>query len=304
MKPKVQPEAVVKAVLDQPHLTNAEVGDQFGISEASVRRALRSQKIERPAPRLRDPGITIEQPLEIAVNDPVVVTADYHFPLTRYDLVESMLDNAAKDGAKTLAIAGDLLHADTPSSFDYKQDSADMTTEMETAAAFMDAAAEVFDSIIVSWGNHDARYQKRLNYGVDFIKTMKMMLVDARPESLAKVQWTNLDHFYLDTDEYGDDSATMWYVCHPKTYSQNPLTQARRIAAKVVSNVVTAHSHHHAIGHDVSGRFTCAEIGGFFDKDITEYLQRSTQFPNWQNGYGLLYPDNTFEMRSQAWTRR
>lgn len=300
MKPKVPYEVLRGEALASPHLTNREIGDIYGVSEAAVRRALHGVK----RPRLADPGITIERPLVISVDAPVSVTADYHFPLTRYDLVERMLSEDQQDGVSGLVCAGDLLHADTPSSFDYKQDTADIETEQRTAAQFIDAAAEVYDWIVLSWGNHDARYQKRLSYGVDFVKTMKMMLVDAKPESLAKIKWTNLDFVILDTDIGGGDSITQWYVCHPKSYSSHPLTQARRIAAKELCNVVTAHSHHHAIGHDVSGRFTCAEIGGYFNKDITEYLQRSTQFPNWQNGRGLLYPDNKFEMRSEAWTYR
>lgn len=298
MTAKIDPKLISNFVADNPWLTNVEVGRHFGVSEAAVRRAL--DKAEGRRPRLVDPRVQIEKPLMLRVTTPVTITADYHFPLARYDLIEKMLDDAEK--GSTLVCAGDLLHADTPSSFDYKQKSADMDTEMETASAFINSAAEVFDTIVLSWGNHDARYQKRMNYGVDFVKTMKMLLVDARPAALSKVKWTNLDHVILQTSEKGAQGD--WYVCHPKTYSSNPLTQARRIASKELCNVVTAHSHHHAVGHDVSGQFVCAEIGGFFDRTVTEYLQRSTQFPNWQNGYGILYPDNQFEMRSETWTRR
>jgi predicted phosphodiesterase len=299
MKPKVAPNVVLAVIREHPSMSNKDVGKKLGISEASVRRALDAVEFTRP--RLADPGITIEKPVRLSVADPVAITADYHFPLTRYDLVERMLDSSAREGVKTLAIAGDLFHADTPSSFDYKQDSADMTTEKKTASEFIDAAAEVYDNIIFSWGNHDARYQKRLSYGVDYVTTMKMMLESTKPSTKEKMIWTNLDHFYLDT---GPASEQLWYVCHPKSYSQVPLTQSRRIASKEICNVITAHSHHHAVGHDISGRFTCGEIGGFFDRTITEYLQRSTSFPTWQNGYGLLYPDNVFEMRSEAWISR
>lgn len=299
MKPKVPSEVVLRHVQRHPNQSNKEVGKELGISEASVRRALDAAEYTRP--RLADPRITIEKPLRIAVSNPVDITADYHFPLTRYDLVERLLEDAETEGCKTLAIAGDLFHADTPSSFDYKQDSADMQTEKRTGTEFVDAAAEVYDEIIVSWGNHDARYQKRLSYGVDFITTMKMMLEACRAETKAKIRWTNLDHFYLYT---GDEREQTWYVCHPKSYSSVPLTQSRRIASKELCNVITAHSHHHAAGHDISGRFTCAEIGGYFNRTITEYLQRSTSFPNWQNGAGRLYPNNLFEMRSEAWIRR
>lgn len=281
----------------------SDIARQLGdVSEASVRRGLeRAQRAGWRPPRVESPRIEIEQPYRYNLErGGIAMTADFHFPLARYDLVERFLQESEREGLKTLGVAGDLFHADHVSRFDYKQASAGIVDEQRTGTAFIDAAAEIYDEIIISWGNHDARYQKSLHYGLDFVRSMKMMLHEAKPESLAKIRWTNLDHFYVEKFP-GAQGEDLWYACHPKSYSSVPLTQSRRIASKMLCNVITAHSHHHSVGWDVSGRFVCAEIGGFFDRTVTEYLQRSTQFPNWQNGYGIIRPDAALEMRSERW---
>ena len=276
-----------------PQLTNQQIADDFGVSEASVRRALRG--LTRKA--RFSTGIEIEKPLKVDLTaGDIALAGDIHVPITKWPFFERFLEDMKAEGIKRIGIPGDFWHADFASSFDYKQSDADMDTEKRVGNEVMTAICEQFDEVVFSWGNHDARYHKLIKYGVSFVDTMKMMFHDVPDKLLGKVSWTNLDHFYV------EGAGTPWYVCHPKSYSQVPLTQSRRIAAKVLCNVITAHSHHHAVGHDVSGRFTCAEVGGFFDKNRTEYLQRSTQFPNWQNGYAILRTDNTLNMRGEAWT--
>lgn len=299
---KVPAEVLVNAVLESPHLSNAEVGDAYGVSEAAVRRALRKHKAERPA--LLGVDLPIETPLTYfaTADGDIALAGDLHVPITKWSFLNRFLADMKAEGVKTLGIPGDFWNGDGASQFDYKQSAADMDTEKKVGNEVMTSFLEQFDRVILSWGNHDARYHKLLKYGVSFTDTMKMMFHEVPDELLAKVQWTNLDHFYVHTDvEDALPGQDLWYVCHPKSYSQVPLTQSRRIAAKTLCNVITAHSHHHAVGHDVSGQFTCAEVGGFFDRERTEYLQRTTQFPNWQNGYAIIRANNTLTMRSEKW---
>jgi hypothetical protein len=61
-----------------------------------------------------------------------------------------------------------------------------------------------------------------------------------------------------------------------------------------------AHSHHHAYGWDRSGRLRLVEVGGFFDRHKTEYLQRTDTYPHWQNGYAFLTSDNELVMRGKG----
>lgn len=297
------PSAVVVAyALEHPHLSNQRVGDHFEISEAAVRRAFRKE--ERTRPELLGVDLPIESPIVHFAEEDIALAGDLHVPITNWPFLNKFLGEAKAEGVKTLGIPGDFWNGDGASQFDYKQSAADMDTEKKAGNEVMTAFLEQFDKVILSWGNHDARYHKLLKYGVSFVDTMKMMFHDVPDHLLEKVQWTNLDHFYVRTAEDGMNlpGQNLWYVCHPKSYSSIPLTQSRRIAAKTLCNVITAHSHHHAVGHDVSGQFTCAEVGGFFDRDRTEYLQRTTHFPNWQNGYAIIRKDNSLTMRSDKWT--
>ena len=57
------------------------------------------------------------------------------------------------------------------------------------------------------------------------------------------------------------------------------------------ANVITAHSHHCAIGYATDGERVVAEAGGLFDRTQTAYLQRTTTHPNWAQGFCLLKRD-------------
>ena len=96
------------------------------------------------------------------------------------------------------------------------------------------------------------------------------------------------------------NKAGEWRICHPANYSRIPLSNPIRLAAKYDCNVITAHSHHCAIGKAINGYFTVAEAGGLFDRDKTQYLQRSTTFPVWTNGFSYL-TENTIKIVGDGW---
>lgn len=294
---RVSHETIRQHATENPHLTNVEVGVHLGVSEAAVRRAFQGHH----RPRLEH-RVEIEKPVRLGLeHGDIALAGDLHVPLTNWRFLNRFLADMKAEKVKTLGIPGDFWNADQASEFDYKQKAAGMADEKRIGTEVMTAMLETFDRVVFSWGNHDARYHKLLRYGLSFTETMRMLFCDVPDRLLERVTFTNLDHFWIDDGRFND---TPWYVCHPKSYSSIPLTQARRLAAKHLCNVVTAHSHHHAVGHDVSGRFVCAEVGGFFDASVTEYLQRSTHFSNWQNGYAVVRADNTLEMRSDRWVRR
>ena len=244
--------------------------------------------------------------MEIQLDQPVVVTAgagavtaDWHIPLTDYTLVNTFLSHAVDIGATNwLGIAGDFWNQDFFSQFDFKQQHADFPTELYAGSEVIRRVLEVFDVVVLTYGNHDARLLKTIKYATDFVGTMKWLFSDLEPELLQRIVFSNLDYFLVDTPN------GRYRVCHPKQYSSVPLTNARRLASKYLSHVITGHSHHTALGHDVSGAFTAAEIGGFFDASKTMYLQRSTPFPNWQNGYGFIDGDGYLIIEGQGWSSR
>lgn len=246
-----------------------------------------------PLRSLHDTGDFLDTP--IRHYGPIAVSADWHIPLVDYEYASRFLEHCHDDDIRTLAIAGDFFNHDALSAFDYKQASADLTTELEEANSIMRSLTQLFDKIIFVWGNHDARFHKALGYKLSFIHAMKASLHEVPEELLSKIEFSNLDHFWVNDDTY---------ICHPKNYSSQPLSNARKLAAKVQANVITAHSHHAAMGFDVSGRFCCVEAGGLFDASRTAYLQRSTTFPTWQQGYSLIDETGHISMYTPRWSCR
>ncbi len=283
--------------------TNYEIAQLLGVDEASVRRGLRKAGYK---PYLVPSGVVrrIQRELEkpIVLNTAELgagaITADWHHPLTDYELVNIFIEQARELRATNyLVVAGDWFNVDALSSFDYKQDSANLSLEMLGSTASMEAVLKTFKRVIFSWGNHDARMHKALGYKVDFTKAMRMMFEDLDPSLTSRIQFSNLDHILIDTPVRG-----RYLVAHPKTYNSTPLSTAIRLAGKHLMHVLTGHSHHTALGYDRSGQFTVGELGGFFSAKHVEYLQRTTNFPNWTQGYAFLSRDGFLSMESEGWS--
>lgn len=285
--------------------TRTAAGLELGVSEASIRRALAKPEARPyliPSYALQRLESALEPPLELDVAKlgAGAVTADWHHPLCNYDLVNEFLMHAEDIGATNwLVVAGDWFNIDALSAFDFKdQERAGLNREMYGSNEAMSRVLQVFDRVYLSWGNHDARVHKALGYKVSFARAMRMMFADLDNDLMDKITLSNLDHQYIDTP------AGRYTVCHPKNYSSHPLTAARKLAGKELTHIITGHSHHTAIGHDPSGKFVCAEIGGFFDAAKTAYLQRTTTFPKWQNGYGFIDRAGLLTVEGQGWSNR
>lgn len=302
-KPKVAAKVIAEA---RERLgNNNAVARELNISEASVRRGLAKPEARPyliPSYARRKLDAAMESPLRIDVSKEGAgaVTADWHHPLCNYDLVNEFLIHAEDTGATNwLVVAGDWFNIDALSAFDFKDDrNANLSREMYGSNETMSRVLQVFDRVYLSWGNHDARVHKSLGYKVSFSQAMRMMFADLDNDLMDKVTLSNLDHQYIDTPN------GRYTVCHPKTYNSAPLSTARKLAGKELTHVITGHSHHTAIGHDPSGTFVCAEIGGFFDAAKTAYLQRTTTFPKWQNGYGFIDSDGYLAIEGQGWSNR
>lgn len=274
------------------------------MDEASVRRGLRKAGYKPylvPAGVIKQLHVELEKPIRIdsKADGAGAVTADWHHPLANYGLINEFIDHARDIGATNwLAVAGDWFHIDALSSFDSKQATADLEKEIKASAMALAKVLETFDKVYMSWGNHDARVHKALGYKVPFTTAMRMMFADLDSSLMERVHLSNLDHIWIDT------ARGPYYLSHPKAYASNPLVNARKLATIKHAHVITGHSHHTALGHDPSGKFVCAEIGGFFAADKTEYLQRTTTFPVWQNGYGFIDREGFLMVEGQGWSSR
>lgn len=238
--------------------------------------------------------VELDQPLTITGD--VGITADFHIPLYDPEYVNTMIETFRDAGIKTLVVGGDFLNMDELSRFDDKQSSAGLEFEIGEAVKVMEVLTESFDRIVYMWGNHDARLHKALGLKLQFKHAMKLIFNELDKEGLTKIEFTNLDHVWVETAE-----GERWYICHPASYTRVPLTTARVLSAKFDAHVITAHSHHCAVGYAIDGEHVVAEIGGLFDKTKTAYLQRTVTNPTWTQGFALL-KDGKLRVHSPGWS--
>lgn len=281
-------DAVIETAKENKHMTNQEIGDAVGVSEATVRRIFK----KFPDPRINnidyDLNIILDQPVRIPLDDGVMITADWHIPLYDRHWINYMLDVASKNKIRRLILAGDLFNFDSLSQYDPKQVSAGLQLELSEGKKICTMLDQVFDQIVFIWGNHDARFTKSLGHKIGFADSMKAIL-----PNVGNFSFSNLDHCLIDMP-----TGFNWYVCHPKSYNSVPLTSAIKLANKYNANVVTAHSHHLAAGYGTDGVKKVVESGGLFNRDSTAYLQSSTTFPTWTNGF--CYLDQTGVMNVEG----
>lgn len=304
-KSKYDPKVYVS--MREQGMTNYEIARTLtDVDEASVRRGLAKVGYKPyllPTAFQKKLAVSLETPIWINATRTGLgggaICSDFHLPLTNWSLVNEFIDHARDIKAtKWCVIAGDFFNIDSLSQFDFKQAESSLGAEQYAGNEVMRKLLETFEHIYFSWGNHDARVHKALGYSVDFGTAMRMMLFELTPEEMSRITFSNLDYVLIHTAQ-GD-----YRVNHPKAYSSAPLTQARKMASKYLCHIVNAHSHHTAISHDLSGKFVCAELGGFFEKDKTLYLQRTTSFANWQNGYGFIDNDGYLVIEGAGWSSR
>lgn len=224
----------------------------------------------------------------------VMVTADWHIPVYDHEYVNVMIRKARELAITKLVIGGDFFNYDALSQYDPKQADAGLEREYTEAMSVMRVLLETFDEIDFIWGNHDARMHKALGFKMRFAEAMKMVFGILGETALDRIQFSNLDHMIIKSG--GED----FRVAHPATYNATPLASARKLANKHNMNVLTAHSHHCAIGYAEDGYKIVAEVGGLFDRTKTAYLQRSTTFPTWSQGF-IWIEDGVPHVESPRW---
>lgn len=215
-----------------------------------------------------------------------IVTCDFHIPLHQPALINLLVKAAKQEGINKLIIAGDYFNMETFSSYLPYQPEAALEIERHDGNLVMKTLLRTFDEIDLIWGNHDFRLSRKLGFKKSFEECMKWMLEGLSDEEMAKIRISELDYMY-----YYPESETQGRqirICHPRDYSKAPLTGAKALAEKHGCSIITAHSHHFAIGVAPDGYNLMIEGGGFFDKARTEYIQKSTKHPEWVPGFTIF----------------
>lgn len=253
---------------------------ELGISRANLRHAV--EKHKHAARPVHPPLVPIlAEPVRLSGD--VACTSDWHVPITDYDLFTRFIESVEAYNLDTIICAGDLFNLDAMSRYPAKQAGAGFTPEREHAAYCCKLALANGRRLIITLGNHDERFQAKLEYNARFAEAMRMVLGDLlADDELSRITITDYDHVIVDTDE-GE-----WRICHTKQYSRDPLKVPAKLSMRFGQHVAGGHRHHHALGFAPNGKRVC-EMGGFFDETRTEYIKKySTDFPMWQPGWGLL----------------
>lgn len=271
------------------------------MNESTVRRALDEIGYKRHLiPLDIEERFLFEVDTPITIYDQsVMVTADWHIPIYDPVYVNRMIEHARRDNIETLVVGGDFFNFDSLSRFDGKQADAGLERELEEGISIMSVLCETFEEIFYIWGNHDARMHTALGQKLKFKQTLQMIFSALDTEQYARLTFSDLDHLWVVQD--GSPNGDPWYICHPASYNRQALTTAKQLSAIHGANVITAHSHHCAVGYAVNGFNVVADAGGLFDFDKTAYLRRSTTHPRWTQGYSWL-KDGKLGVSSPGWS--
>lgn len=306
MNSKHPAEVYTKLAEANPFLSNKKIAAILGVDEASVRRAFKKVGYRRG---LVPPEDTTPQVLEtvdapIRVYGDALLIADLHIPLHDFAYLREAVDDAWDRNIKIVIFCGDVLHGDQYSSYFPKQIPVD--EELPIAVDVVEWVLSHFESAYFIRGNHDYRYVKARGYKVSFIQAMQDAFKGLSDKAKAKLTFSNLDHLYLFPEDYQgfphpESLGDGWYICHPQAYSRQPLAGARALTTVQDMNCATAHSHHCARGFGPNGKYQAMELGGFFDAARTAYLQSSTAFPRWTQGFAW-YKDGKMHLENPTWS--
>lgn len=214
-----------------------------------------------------------------------IISADYHVPLHDPDLINKMIEVARKHEIKQLIIAGDFWNMDTFSTFLPEQPEAAWPIEHREGIRVMRTLLNTFDEVDFTWGNHDFRLVRKLGYKKSYKECMDWTFQVLTDEEKAKIRISDLDYMnYYPTGVEG----RKFRVCHPSNYSSVPLAVPKKLAPKYNCSIMSAHSHHFSLGVAPNGYDLMIELGGFFDKKRTEYIQRTNDNHEWTQGFVML----------------
>ncbi len=295
MNSKHPAETYIKIAEANPFLSNKKIAEFLSVDEASVRRAFKKAGYRRGLiPVDAEKALqTLDKPIILKGN--VALMADVHNPLTDWKYVNRFVDDCVSSGITQVLFCGDFWHCDQYGSYYPKQSGIQLEDEIPEGNKLMAYLLTYFETASFIKGNHDYRYVKGKNYKMSFVDAMLAAFAPLG-QARDRITFSNLDHAIIDEDGG-------WYICHPPAYSRTPLAGSRAISVVQGMSVATAHSHHCARGFAPNGIHQAMELGGFFDAKRTAYLQTSSTFPKWTQGYAIMQ-DGKMRLESPAWSTR
>lgn len=228
------------------------------------------------------PQVVPERFTPMVAHGHMITTCDWHIPLHDTVLVDRLMNYAQNYNVPTLIIGGDFLNVDEFSSYPPHQPEANHAREKEHGREIMSYLLEIFDDVYLFWGNHEHRLSRATDFKHSFKECMENIFEGM---DISNLHISDLDYMHL----YQGDRKIRF--CHQKNFSSVPLTVPRKLAGKYHCSIITAHSHHLAMGFALDGENWIMEGGGLYDKRMTEYIQRTTTHHEWVPGF-IHFQDN------------
>lgn len=254
-----------------------QMARNLGVSLATVLNHLNLHGISRNAPGANAVyGSSPFPPLELTGD--AIVCSDWHIPCHDRDLANKLLEVARREKIKTLVVAGDFFDAYKFSSFDKRENQVSFREEIGEAKGIIEAMLKHFSKILFICGNHERRILRTVFYELDLSDIFKM----ATKEVHKRVLVSERDYLILHTKQ-GD-----WRICHPRNYSQIKGRIAYRLAGKYRTNLIMAHGHFFGLVFSEDGQYIGIDSGGMFDPRKVEYIQDTTTYPEWNQGFVVV----------------
>lgn len=259
-----------------------KLANDLGCSQSVITKWIAKLGIESCKPPEPIPPLVPRENVFIELAGDALILSDLHIPTVRYDVVDWAIDDAVAAGITTCIIPGDLFSADALASHERKQPAAGTDAELEHGPVVMDRVLRNFQRVIVTRGNHDRHHARAWKLGEQFDKALRMLLADVDPKLLRRMQVSNKDKCYLDTDK------GRYLVAHTYSYSRIAMSYPMKLAVRYNMNVVGAHRHHYGVCIAPNGKYA-VESGGAFDTERMAYLHDWTNdLPEMVNGYVLI----------------
>ena len=215
--------------------------------------------------------------------DNYMISCDYHSPYHSEIYINRLLQIADKFKIRKNIIVGDLFDMDFAKWALFKQakDEGEEENTLDKESVRVEPviqALDYFDENELVTGNHEFR-PDRLTGGV--IQGRHVMRLFWGDDFARKINVSAYDKLWI-----GDE----WLLVHPRSYSQIGGSVAVRLTEKFCCNVINAHGHFVALRFNRSGQHMGIDLGGMFDINKIEYInKKTTTHPFWNNGFGMIY---------------
>lgn len=219
-----------------------------------------------------------------------------HIPFYSVSWVVRICESAQRLGVKTLIVAGDFLMADRLSKYDKVGQTVPIGQELLALHEVTAVLLEVFDRIILMYGNHDQRIERTIAKAAETKegRTMLEMLaarMDTRfdPEGLDALAESYLQHFTSNPAVKVVSLPELvvngrWLVMHAGA-SRVPPQHERAMAEKHRMSVIGGNSHLFGMGFDRSATDLAVTLGHACESERFRYIhEKPSAFPQQVRG--------------------